>query len=257
MKISIISVYNNKNVLEKCLLESLKKQNENYELILVDNRSGKFKSAADALNWGGNKSTGDLLIFVHQDVHFYEDNLTDIIKYCENSNNLGIAGVAGMDPLTGVMKSNGTHYIPPQDMSKNHIEHVENAQTLDEVLLIIPRNIFKNYKFDSEVCHDWHLYGVDYCLNLLKNNYNVLVLPIELYHESNGGSMSPEYYKTLKKILKKYKQDFTYIHTSCAGTFNPNKLIKVNILYYLTKYPTIESVAMILGKSKLLKKFIK
>ena len=81
MLISIICVYNNKEILEKYLLESLKTQNEEYELILIDNRENKFNSAASALNYGGKKSKGEILIFVHQDVEFYENNLKDIKYY--------------------------------------------------------------------------------------------------------------------------------------------------------------------------------
>ena len=51
--LSIICVYNNRDILEKYLLNSLKVQSIEYELILIDNTSGKFNSAAKALNYGG------------------------------------------------------------------------------------------------------------------------------------------------------------------------------------------------------------
>ena len=168
MKISIICVYNNKQTLKNCLLDSLKKTKTEYELILIDNRNGEFNSAADALNYGGNKANGDLLLFVHQDVIFFENNLEDIIFYCKNSQNLGIAGVAGTDELSGLVKSNGIHHTPPIDMGPIHIYEVESAQTLDEVLLIIPKEVFDNFKFDAKTCYHWHLYGADYCLQLKK-----------------------------------------------------------------------------------------
>ena len=46
MKISIICVYNNKTVLENCLLKTLQEQNNDFELILVDNTKNKFNCAA-------------------------------------------------------------------------------------------------------------------------------------------------------------------------------------------------------------------
>ena len=66
--ISVICVYNNKEILNKYLLKSLKIQTETHELILLDNIGGKFKSASEALNYGGKKAKGDYLMFVHQDV---------------------------------------------------------------------------------------------------------------------------------------------------------------------------------------------
>ena len=68
--LSVICVYNNKQILESFLLESLKKQNINYELILINNVNNEFTSAAKALNYAATKATGDYLLFVHQDIFF-------------------------------------------------------------------------------------------------------------------------------------------------------------------------------------------
>ncbi len=67
---SIISVYHNKETLEEDLLKGLKNQTTNYELILIDNTKGQFKSAARALNYGAKqiKSQSKYIMFVHQDV---------------------------------------------------------------------------------------------------------------------------------------------------------------------------------------------
>ena len=72
MLISIICVFNDKNILEENLINSLEYQNEEYELILLDNRTNKFSSAAEALNFGANQAKGDLFIFSHQDIKFYK-----------------------------------------------------------------------------------------------------------------------------------------------------------------------------------------
>ena len=49
---SVICVYNNEEMLNEILLSSLKNQNFEYELILVDNTKKQFSSAAKALNFG-------------------------------------------------------------------------------------------------------------------------------------------------------------------------------------------------------------
>ena len=66
--ISVICVYNDHDVLDEYLLGSLEKQESSYELILVDNTPNKFKSAAEALNYGGNKANGKYIMFAHQDL---------------------------------------------------------------------------------------------------------------------------------------------------------------------------------------------
>jgi hypothetical protein len=59
--ISVICVYNDEKVLRANLLSSLRRQDAKYELILVDNTKGTFKSLPKALNYGGNKAKGEVL----------------------------------------------------------------------------------------------------------------------------------------------------------------------------------------------------
>ena len=47
--ISIVCVYNSEQILNEYLINSLKKQSVKYELILLNNIKGKYKSAAEAL----------------------------------------------------------------------------------------------------------------------------------------------------------------------------------------------------------------
>ena len=57
--ISIVCVYNNERTLKNVLLKSLENQTVEFELITLDNRDNRFKSAAEALNDGGAKAKGD------------------------------------------------------------------------------------------------------------------------------------------------------------------------------------------------------
>lgn len=95
--ISIVVVYNNEKTLNRILLESLKDQKAEHELILIDNTQKKYKSAAEALNFGGKKAKGKYIMFTHQDIEL-EDNswLENVEALLNKLNHLGIAGVAGM-----------------------------------------------------------------------------------------------------------------------------------------------------------------
>lgn len=66
--ISVICVWNNEVQYQKILIDSLQKQNCDYELISIDNRNQAFSSCDTALNWGADHSQGDVLVFVHQDI---------------------------------------------------------------------------------------------------------------------------------------------------------------------------------------------
>lgn len=211
---SVICVYNNKKILREYLLKSLKTQSQEYELILLDNRDSKYKSAPEALNLGGSRAKGDYLIFVHQDVDFKSETwLEDAEKILEKLNNWGIAGVAGV-PQDGVLKSNIENGIPPMKPGEE-VDEPTPVQTLDECLVIIPRTIFQNYKFDEEL-DGWHLYSVDFCLNIKRSGYNVFLLPLHLYHRSCMIHYPPEYYDMLKILFMKYKYEYQKIYTSCG-----------------------------------------
>ena len=52
---SVVVVYNSQKTVNKLLLHSLAKQTVEFELISIDNTKGQFKSASEALNYGGRK----------------------------------------------------------------------------------------------------------------------------------------------------------------------------------------------------------
>lgn len=216
--ITVICVYNNLEILEDKLLNSLKYQNTEYELILVDNSSGRYTSAAEALNYGALKATKDLLMFVHQDVDLnYENCLRDIEAMVEDLDDLGVAGVAGYFETHGkhIMYSNIKDGNPPTDVGLN-LDHPIEVQTVDECLFIVSRSLFNELEFDETTCPDWHLYSTDYCLDVKKLGKSVYILPIKIYHASRTESFSNSYYTTLKNIVKKHGSEYRTINTSCG-----------------------------------------
>ena len=125
--ISIVCVYNNKEILENYLLKNLSTKSVEYELILIDNTNGKFKSAAEAINYGGKKAKGNYLMFVHQDVNLSSPSwLMDVESILKNLDNLGVAGVAGSIGETEII-SNIKDGIPPQTSRKQKINKPQKS----------------------------------------------------------------------------------------------------------------------------------
>lgn len=227
---SIVCVYNNEKILNAYLLKSLKNQTVNYELILIDNTGGKFKSAAEALNRGGKQAKGEYIMFVHQDVDLCSSTwLEDAERWLDSIPNLGIAGVAGMKAKKGVMTLI-EHGEPPRWAGSILIKKPEKVQTLDECLVIIPKSVFKSLQFDEKICDDWHLYAVDYCLSVKRMGYDVYVIPMYVYHLSPGikpknklqivldlGPFPKGYYLTMKKLLQKHKGNYKRIYATGGG----------------------------------------
>ena len=233
--LSIICVYNNKDLLENYLLKSLKRQSIDFELILLDNTSGKFNSAARALNSGGKKSTGQYLMFVHQDFAFDSDTwLEETEKTLNTLNNLGIAGVAGKSNRNCI--SNIKTGFPPILAGTIQIKEPKRVQTLDECIIIIPKKIFEEIQFDDVICDNWHLYATDYCLTAGKAGYNSYVIPCGGYHVSPGFSFSEgNYYLTLKKLIKKHRNEHEWIYTT-TGSWSTVYPLDLQILYQKLYY---------------------
>jgi hypothetical protein len=215
--ISIICTCNNRTVLNNYLLKGLKNQTENYELIVIEDSKTDFKSAAQALNHGGEKASGDYIIFVHQDVLMESKTwLSDLHKMLMTIENLGAAGIAGKSSESPEVVTNVKHGDNPHFAGKKQIVEPVKVQTLDECLMIVPRKVFEARQFDETTCDGWHLYGVDYCLMMDEMGLDVYVLPMSIIHKSSGDPFAPEYYRILGKLFKKYKKSYSTIHTTVS-----------------------------------------
>jgi len=179
--ISIVAIYHDKKYLEEILLNGLKKQTVKFELIVLDNTKGKFKSAAEALNYGGSKANGKYIMFIHQDVELGSDLwLEKVEKLLDNMPKLGIAGVVGMSEKGKNYEERRRGYISDCGEIRqytNSVQEPEEVQTLDELLLIIPKVAFEKLKFDEKTFNGWHCYGADYCLCARQMGLNVFVIP--------------------------------------------------------------------------------
>lgn len=223
--ISIVCVYNDKEVLENNLLSSLVCQTADHEIILVDNREHQFSSATKALNHGGRKANSKYIVFSHQDIYLPSSHwLEDTEFYLESIPKLGIAGVAGMISGGRCNKERGRNIIMHGKSLESWswgrtIVKPEPVQTLDECLFIIPKRIFDIHPLDEETSVYWDLYAVDYCLSILEEmNLFAYVLPVMVYHMSLG-HITEEYFLTLSKILKKHRKFCKRINTT-TGSWN-------------------------------------
>lgn len=230
--ISIVCVYNKEKIFNDFLLKSLNNQTAEFELIGIDNTTNKFKSAAEALNFGGKKASNKYIVFAHQDVSFLSESwLEDAERFLNSISNLGIAGVAGMSESGGSNSERGRNIITHGTPSEvwpwgNQIQKPEPVQTLDECLVIVPKSTFNVLEFDEKTCNGWHLYAVDYCLAAKERGFRVYVLPMELYHLSSAvsnkkfqslmGPLPDDYYEILDKLIKKHRVKFKRIYTTCG-----------------------------------------
>ena len=211
---SVVCLYSNENILNSYLLNSLQKQNKEYQLILLDNTEHKYRTAAQALNGGGLKATGKYILFAHQDVALISKNwLADVEKTLNHLDKLGVVGVAGRSEKYRNIVSNLKHGNPPRYAGKIRLKSPIPVQTLDGCLIITPREVFMKKLFDEKTCDEWYLYAVDYCLEMKRLGLKVLVLPNKVFHLSSGPAKS-KYLKTAEKVYRKYRGEYKVIYTT-------------------------------------------
>jgi hypothetical protein len=148
---------------------------------------------------------------------------------------VGIAGVAGMV----------CHSTAGFDRGRNRILHgAEKAewergreisdptevQTVDEFCFIIPSEVFSQEELSERICDGWHLYAVEYCLRIKQDtDYKVYVLPIDVWHGSQGMPVDRSYYQNLTEISNVYGST-DMIHTTVGSWINNTRYL--SFIYY-------------------------
>jgi len=215
--ISVIVVYNNKRSLNEILIGSLNKQTAEYELITIDNTKRRFKSAAEALNYGAREAKGKYLMFIHQDVELDSESwLERAERMLDQIPDLGVAGVAGMSERGRTNKERGRGLISNRGVMwewGNPVKKPEIVQCLDECLLIVPRQVFNKIQFDEKTFDGWHSYGSDYSLTVRQLGLHPYVIPAFVYHRSLLANVR-ELFKYQKRLLKKHKGEYKRIFTA-------------------------------------------
>lgn len=228
--ISIVCVYNNREILTDYLLKGLGRQTTKFELLLVDNSGNRFKSASTALTSGGKMATSKYVMFVHQDILLQSDTwLGDAEALLDSIEDLCVAGIAGMRDRRTKM-SNMTQGNPPMLVGNFRVQEPVKVQTLDECLLIIPKKLFGELVFDESLCDTWHLYAVDYCLSAKRRGLDSFVLPLPAHHRSAGYSMSNDYYRCLGGIFRKHGAVFPWICTTVGNYYTALPTVTYRIL---------------------------
>lgn len=236
--LTFVTIDNKPDIAKDYLLRSLALQNVKYELKLIDNTGNKFKSAAEAYN-SVKQINGDYLLFAHQDAFFpHRDWLKTFEDGLSSLSHLGLVGVVGAQKprflnrfevssrffLLQILRKQklwhkhylvgNVNYMEPRMLSEIPSVKASEVQTVDEIVLVIPRDVFQKVPFDEKLCNSWHLYGVDYSLTVRSLGYSVYALPFVIFHRSHG-EITQDYFQTLTKLIEKHKAE-SVINTTCG-----------------------------------------
>lgn len=212
-KISFIAAVNNRLVLERNLLRSpALAPGHRHEILIKES----FSSASMAYNEAIKEATGDILVFIHQDVYLPQDWLDNVLAAIAQLDRRGIRwGTLG---CYGVRKQSeggmglGQVYSTGWGLQGRPISDPEPVQTLDEIVLITRAS--NGLTFDSSL-PSFHLYGTDLCLIAGARGFQNFVIPAFCVHNTNQLLELPaDFYRCYSYVKRKWKSQLP-ISTSC------------------------------------------
>lgn len=214
-KITIVCCYNNFEQYSNELVYGLSKQNEDYVLIGIDNCNNRYTSCSKAYNSVMEQIKTEYTIYAHQDIILEDpDFLNKYIKILDKYEN-AIVGVAGIDLLSKKVVSNIRHRKTRDRVVKEVMDGPKKSETIDECFFGGKTTLFQKYRFNEDICNGWHLYAVELCLRIRRDNRCVYTCDLPLVHTS-GGRVSYDYLDTLFKLCELYRKDYSHIYTTCS-----------------------------------------
>jgi hypothetical protein len=210
----VICVCSEKEILNGGLLSSAPAFLQKIELDIIDNTRAQFDSFASAVRSVIQKlRPNETLMFAHQDVLFYDPDTYQIIKQNIEKihDNLFLAGVVGVRPLGGQIKSYGVNKIVSGGEMTPFAEIKEPTlvETIDECVMITNTQTIQKYNLFSDEKFHWHLYAVEASLVIARDGLHPYVLPLRLNHLSRG-TCTPHYFDIGKCLLRKYSLKTIY-----------------------------------------------
>lgn len=182
-----------------------------YEYCRIDNR-GKTSGICAAYNNGVGRTSGDIAVFVHEDVFFLEPGWGNVLERKFSADpRLGLVGVAGTRYLfrnSASWAAAGRPFICGHLVTELHDSNEffmtvfswdKNDATVvavDGLFFAIRRSLFDTIRFDETTFDDFHFYDLDICMQIRAAGYRCIVTwDILVKHLSQGdaGALWREY----------------------------------------------------------------
>jgi len=179
-----------------------------HELIVLRGQD----SAADGFRKGAEIATGEILVFVHQDVYLprgWDSQLIEQFKEAERRfGPLGVAGAFGFLVEDGDATPLG-RVIDRQTLLDVPTPLPALATGLDEIVLAMRRDS----PLQTDPALGFHLYGVDLALQAHELDLAVVVLNLPCLHNSLFHHLPPEFHESRVQLLEKWP-DVRPLHAS-------------------------------------------
>lgn len=174
-----------------------------FEIIAINNGDGK-QGICEVYNKAASNAKFDILCFIHEDVIIKTQNWGSIVKTIfQNDNKIGLIGVAGssyksLSPSPWSGHGIDTKYInllQSYKYQKTDTQHLyrnpynvklANVACIDGVFMCTTKDVFSTCGFDERTFKGFHIYDVDFSLNVGKTYKVTVTYDILLNHLSEG-----------------------------------------------------------------------
>jgi glycosyltransferase involved in cell wall biosynthesis len=209
--LTFVIAVNNKQLFESNFLASPCLSGSHSHQILVQEG---FSSASIAYNDAIDRSTNDLIVFVHQDMIFPELWLLDLQRALDSLERTdpqwGVLGCYG-ETLDG----NGRGYIYSGGLGVmgKPMDRPAPVQTLDEIVLILRKS--SGLRFDEDLPH-FHFYGADICMAAAARGWKSYAISAFCVHNTQQNFVLPkEFYESYRHVKRRWKNSLP-IRTTCV-----------------------------------------
>lgn len=242
----IILSYNTKDLLKQCLMSITAYANIPHEIIVVDNAStdGSIKmlqelekspqAAPDVIiienkenfgfgkgiNIGAKQAKGEYLLFLNSDAEFIDDSLSQMVKFAENHEDVGVIG-----GKTGKQRSFGKFLSLSQvflllfaerflGKQESKIETTQKTDWVSGGFMMIRRSVFeKVHGFDERIF--MYIEDMELCFRVKKAGYGVYFMPEARVKHIGQGSSNRTFaivhiYQGLLYFYRKHKSHNEY-----------------------------------------------
>lgn len=199
-----------------------------YEYLVIDGSKGDLRFAA-AYNWAVERTKGDILVFIADDLYFMNMNWGTVLETKFSADpSLGIIGVAGTQYLFAdkySLTAAGRPYIKGRI-----VYHLQNGDFFAAVFspekgdsrvvacegcfLAVRAELFKKIRFDEQNFNGSHFHDLDFCLQAAKECGIIVTTDITVKKMSHP-VYDAAWHAAGKTFLQKHRFE---LPASCAET---------------------------------------
>ncbi|MDR0307563.1 MAG: glycosyltransferase family protein [Chitinispirillales bacterium] len=197
------------------------------ELFMINNAGGE-NSLAAVYNFGASRSRGDILVFMHDDAFFMNENWGPVLESLfAQDPSLGIIGVAGSQylfndhcswtaPGRPFIKGRMIHDLQNGDFfATMYSPHKETAQVVvcSGVFFAVRRELLTQFGFDEKTFDSFYFHDLDFCMHARRRWKIIVTGDIVVKHRSTG-TYGKEWQRYGQLFLQKWARE---LPAACAG----------------------------------------